>query len=71
MNSIKWQRVPAVWTGGSLFFHTAETPIGRRWIIWDRRIKSFTVQDEKDMRVPVKSVAEGKRIVEEQINGRA
>jgi hypothetical protein len=71
METIYWGKFPSVFTGGKKFFLIAETSIGKRWIIWSRRIKSYVVQDEHViMCIPVKSIAEGKRIVEEQVNGR-
>ena len=70
---INWTKVPEVVPGGKQYFYTAETPIGRFWIVWDRVRKNYVVQDESYyahgqyrhlVNHSVRDIKEGKLIVQ-------
>ena len=71
----EWSKCPSVRGGGKEYFYTIATPKGRRWVIWDRYLETYTVQDEKywdgkkyvnDIIISVKTVMDGMKFVEKE-----
>jgi hypothetical protein len=70
--SLRWHEMPSVTTGGKPTFFVADTPWGKRWVVWDRVERKWSVTGEQQPpkgESPVygyfNSAGEGKQFVEE------
>ena len=62
---VKWEKFPSVLSRGKSFFYTSKTPIGRLWIVWNRHLQSYMLEDENDNKMIIKSISDGKKKAEE------
>lgn len=66
---LRWKRCPATTSGGKRFFWFAHTPLGVRWVVWDRDRKSWVVQGAGNLHLAeVASPEAGKRRAQDEVD---
>ena len=45
-----------------------KTPLGKVWIVYNRLYKSYFLIDEANIKIQIKTVSEGKKIIDRIIN---
>ena len=74
---LNWREMPSVMAGGKPTFFITDTPLGKRWVVWDRVERMWVVKGEQTAprgeaptlgRFP--SVESGKKFVEIESAGR-